>query len=100
IVPVFTEKTYPANAPISIIPSMPMLTTPARSQATPLNAPSVIGVAKLRVVAINRTKNRNTSWSQICIWCSYVSDQWSVISGQFLGEGTGEAVEQASDLGS
>ena len=27
---------------------MPMLTTPARSQATPLNAPSVIGVAKLQ----------------------------------------------------
>ena len=30
------------------MPSMAMLTTPARSQETPLSAPSVIGVAKLR----------------------------------------------------
>jgi len=36
----------PTMAPISIIPSMAMLTTPARSHKTPENAPSVMGTAR------------------------------------------------------
>ena len=35
----------PANAHVSIIPSMPMLTTPERSLMTPHRAPSAIGAA-------------------------------------------------------
>ena len=36
----------PTNAAVSIIPSMPMLTTPERSLITPHSAPSAIGVAE------------------------------------------------------
>src|SRR6266545_6329523 len=39
------------NAAASIIPSIAILTTPLRSQNSPASAPSVIGVAKRRVVA-------------------------------------------------
>ena len=39
----------PTNAAVSIIPSMPMLTTPLRSFITPQSAPSAIGVASVRV---------------------------------------------------
>src|SRR6185436_618280 len=41
----------PKKAAESIIPSMPMFTTPERSQKTPDNAPSVRGVATAMVVA-------------------------------------------------
>ena len=36
----------PTNAAVSIIPSMPMLTTPLRSFITPHSAPSAIGVGQ------------------------------------------------------
>ena len=35
----------PKNAPVSIIPSSPMFTTPARSEVTPPMAANVSGVA-------------------------------------------------------
>ena len=35
----------PKNAPISIMPSRPMLTTPERSEMTPPSAANVSGVA-------------------------------------------------------
>ena len=35
----------PTNAAVSIMPSMPMLTTPLRSHITPHSAPRAIGVA-------------------------------------------------------
>ncbi len=41
----------PKKAAKSIMPSMPMLTTPARSQNTPESAPNVSGVATAIVVA-------------------------------------------------
>ena len=41
----------PKKADESIIPSMPMFTTPARSQKTPDKAPRVSGVATAMVVA-------------------------------------------------
>ena len=41
----------PKNAAASIMPSMPMLTTPERSQNTPESAPRVSGVATAMVVA-------------------------------------------------
>src|SRR5688572_6919276 len=41
----------PKNAAVNIIPSMPILTTPARSQKTPESAPRVRGVATAMVVA-------------------------------------------------
>jgi hypothetical protein len=39
----------PTNAAVSIIPSMPMLTTPLRSHITPHSAPRAIGVASWSV---------------------------------------------------
>ena len=44
-----TAAMNPTNAAVSIIPSMPMLTTPLRSFITPHSAPSAIGVASARV---------------------------------------------------
>ena len=41
----------PKNAAVSIMPSMPMLTTPVRSRADAASAPSVIGVAWVIVTA-------------------------------------------------
>jgi hypothetical protein len=41
----------PKNAAESIMPSMPILTTPERSQNTPDSAPRVSGVATAMVVA-------------------------------------------------
>ncbi len=41
----------PKKAAESIMPSMPILTTPARSQKTPESAPKVSGVATAIVVA-------------------------------------------------
>ena len=35
----------PKNAPVSIMPSSPMLTTPERSETTPPSAANVSGVA-------------------------------------------------------
>ena len=35
----------PKNAPVSIMPSRPMLTTPARSEVTPPSAAKISGVA-------------------------------------------------------
>ncbi len=46
------DASQPKKAPASIMPSMPMLTTPDRSQNTPESAPSVRGVATAMVVAI------------------------------------------------
>src|SRR2546423_5940145 len=40
-----TPTTQPVNAAASIVPSMPMLTTPDRSHSTPHSAPSASGVA-------------------------------------------------------
>ena len=45
------EASQPKKAAVSIMPSMPMLTTPDRSQNTPESAPSVSGVATAMVVA-------------------------------------------------
>ena len=43
------EATHQAtNAAVSIIPSMPMLTTPERSHMKPHSAPSAIGIAGQR----------------------------------------------------
>ena len=39
------RSTQPVKAAVSIVPSMPMLTTPDRSQTTPHRAPKPIGVA-------------------------------------------------------
>ncbi len=41
----------PLNADVSIRPSMPMLTTPVRSEQIPASAPRVIGVALVMVMA-------------------------------------------------
>ena len=40
----------PTNAAASIIPSIPMLTTPDRSHMTPHRAPSASGVAARRMI--------------------------------------------------
>ncbi len=50
-VPVLSAAQMPKNAPISIIPSSPMLTTPARSEIRPPSAPNVSGVAYWSVPA-------------------------------------------------
>ena len=42
----------PQKAPISIIPSRPMFTTPERSENIPPSAPKVSGVAKTSIDAI------------------------------------------------
>ena len=42
---VMSAPQAPKNAPVSIIPSRPMLTTPARSDVTPPSAANVSGVA-------------------------------------------------------
>ena len=42
--------TKPMNAAVSIMPSMPMLTTPDRSYMTPHRAPRAIGVASARMI--------------------------------------------------
>ncbi len=50
----------PANAPVSIMPSMPMLTTPERSFMKPHMAPRAMGVAAPMMVGamIGRTSMR------------------------------------------
>ena len=45
------EVLKPVNAEVSIKPSIPMLTTPVRSEQIPASAPSVIGVALVIVMA-------------------------------------------------
>ena len=47
----YTPVMKPAKAAVSIMPSMPMLTTPARSEVMPARAPSVSGVALVIVIA-------------------------------------------------
>ena len=49
--PVLSAPYTPKNAPISIIPSRPMLTTPLRSENRPPIAANVSGVAKRSVAA-------------------------------------------------
>src|SRR3954471_7820892 len=46
-----TPASQPTNAAVSIIPSMPMLTTPERSHMTPQRAARPIGTADWRIVA-------------------------------------------------
>jgi hypothetical protein len=48
---VMSAPQAPKNAPVSIIPSRPMLTTPDRSEMTPPSAPNVSGVAKRSAAA-------------------------------------------------
>ena len=50
--PVLSAPQMPQKAPISIIPSRPMLTTPERSENMPPIAPNVSGVAKTSIEAI------------------------------------------------
>ena len=45
-----SPTTQPVKAAVSIVPSMPMLTTPDRSQTTPHRAPKAIGVAAARMI--------------------------------------------------
>ena len=45
-----TPTTQPTKAAVSIIPSMPMLTTPDRSHMTPHSAARPIGVADCRMI--------------------------------------------------
>ena len=49
--PPLSAPQTPQNAPISIIPSRPMLTTPLRSENIPPIAPKTSGVAKAKVWA-------------------------------------------------
>src|SRR6266508_2390721 len=49
--PLQTEPQIPKKAPVSIIPSSPMFTTPARSEKIPPMAAKASGVAKRRVEA-------------------------------------------------
>ena len=42
--------TQPVNAAASIVPSIPMLTTPDRSHSTPHSAPRASGVAERRMI--------------------------------------------------
>ncbi|OLE77617.1 MAG: hypothetical protein AUG02_01445 [Chloroflexi bacterium 13_1_20CM_2_70_9] len=41
---------YPKNAAMSMMPSMPMFTTPERSHTTPQSAPRASGVARARMI--------------------------------------------------
>ena len=51
-----TPTTQPVNADASIVPSMPMLTTPERSHRTPHSAPRASGVAdRMMIGAIGGT---------------------------------------------
>ena len=50
--PVLSAPQIPQNAPISIIPSRPMFTTPERSENMPPIAAKVSGVAKTSIDAI------------------------------------------------
>ena len=50
--PVLSAPQMPQNAPISIIPSSPMFTTPERSENMPPIEAKASGVAKRRVAAI------------------------------------------------
>ena len=50
--PVLSAPQMPQKAPISIIPSRPMFTTPERSENIPPSAPKVRGVAKTSIEAI------------------------------------------------
>ena len=51
-----TPTTQPTKARRSIVPSMPMFTTPERSHITPHRAPKAIGVADRRMIGeIGRT---------------------------------------------
>ena len=54
------RSTQPVNAATSIVPSMPMFTTPDRSQTTPHRAPKAIGVAARRMIGalVGRTAIR------------------------------------------
>ena len=45
-----TPTTQPVKADASIVPSIPMLTTPERSHMTPHRAPKAIGVAERRMI--------------------------------------------------
>ncbi len=49
--PSLSAHMMPKNAPVSIMPSRPMLTTPARSEIRPPSAPKVSGVAYWSVPA-------------------------------------------------
>ncbi len=46
----YTPATKPTNADTSIVPSMPMLTTPDRSHMTPHNAAKAYGVAECMMI--------------------------------------------------
>src|SRR5690242_11520987 len=45
-----TPTTHPVKAAASIVPSIPMLTTPDRSHSTPHRAPRASGVADRRMI--------------------------------------------------
>jgi hypothetical protein len=68
--PLHTVAQMPKKAPASIIPSSPMLMTPARSLKMPPIAANVSGVAKRRVAAIRPALKMSSSdaasfpWSQ------------------------------------
>jgi hypothetical protein len=52
----------PKNAPLSIIPSSPMFTTPLRSEKMPPMAAKASGVAKRSIAA--SSADQTTTWSR------------------------------------
>ena len=52
--PVKNDVAAPARAPMVIMPSIPILTTPERSEITPPSAPNTSGVAYIRVMPMSR----------------------------------------------
>ena len=59
--PVRSAPKMPKKAPISIMPSSPMLITPLRSDSTPPRAAKVSGVAKRSIAAINADHTKTSS---------------------------------------
>ncbi len=59
--PVKSAPRMPKNAPISIMPSSPMLITPLRSQTIPPSAPKISGVAKRSMAAASADQTKTSS---------------------------------------
>ena len=59
--PVRSAPKMPKKAPVSIMPSRPMLITPLRSDRTPPRAAKVSGVAKRSIAAISADQTNTSS---------------------------------------
>ncbi len=59
--PVRSAPKMPKNAPISIMPSSPILMTPLRSQMTPPSAANTSGVAKRSIAATSADQTNTAS---------------------------------------